>query len=124
MIGLPILLLGTFDLVNPEASTNDKEEAGAAIALFGLPSTAVGVWLLFSLRQQNQQDSKELQLEQEQLFLKLVQQHEGNLTVTTFALAAQISIEDAEQYLDTKARQLEANFEASDDGGIIYRFPV
>mgnify|MGYP001797726591 CR=1 FL=1 len=124
LIGLPVLLLGTLELLDAEAPKTDKEGATAAIAILGLPPTAVGSWLLFSLRQQKQQTSEQVELEREQLFLRLVQQHEGDLTVTTFALAAQMPIDEAKDYLDVKARQLDANFDASDEGGIVYRFPV
>lgn len=124
VIGVPILLLGTVELLNDETSQEDREGATAAIIIFGLPPTAVGSWLLFSLRQHNQNQSQKLDLERDQLFLKLLQQHEGDLTVTTFALAAQISIDEAKLYLDEKAQQLDANFEPGDEGGIIYKFPV
>lgn len=124
LIGLPIVLLCTVELLNPETPAEDREEATAAIAILGLPPTAVGAWLLFSLRNQNQHQSQQSDLEREQLFLKLLQQHEGELTVTTFALAAQISIEEAKDYLEAKATQLDANFEPGDEGGIIYKFPV
>ena len=126
MIGLPVLLLGTVELLNPDALPEDKEGATAAIAILGLPPTAIGSWLLFSLRQQNQHQSKRLDQakDRERLFLLLLQQYEGELTIPTFALAAEISIEEAKQYLDEKARQLDANFEPNDEGGIIYKFPV
>ena len=124
VIGVPILLLCTVELLNPDTPPEDREGATAAIAILGLPPTAIGAWLLFSLRQQNQHQTQQLDLEREQLFLQLVQQHEGDLTVTKFALAAQIPIEEAKQYLDEKAQQLDANFEPSDEGGIIYKFPV
>lgn len=124
VIGVPILLLGSVELLNAETSQDDREGATAAIIIFGLPPTAVGSWLLFSLRQQNQDQSQKLDLERDQLFLQLLQQHEGDLTVTKFALAAQISIEEAKLYLDQKAQQLDANFEPGDEGGIIYKFPV
>ncbi|MBS9393986.1 MAG: hypothetical protein HEQ29_12825 [Dolichospermum sp. LBC05a] len=123
VIGLAILLLGTIDLIDSNKSKDDKEGALAAIVVFGIPSTAIGTWIIWGLRQQYQQKLKQLQLEREQLFLRLLQQEEGRVTITKFALAAQISIEEAKQYLDEKAKQLNANFEPSDNEGIIYIFP-
>ena len=123
IISLSILLLGTIDLATPNSPKKDKEGALAAIVLFGLPSTAMGTWLIWSLRQQNQKQLKELDLEREQLLLQLIQQNQGKITVIGFAASAQISIEEAQQYLDEKAKQLNANFEATDEGEIIYRFP-
>ncbi|WP_353933056.1 hypothetical protein WJM97_10950 [Okeanomitos corallinicola TIOX110] len=123
VIGLAILLLGTIELIDSNKSNEDKEGALAAIVVFGIPSTAIGTWIIWGLRQQHEQKLKQFQLEREQLFLRLLQQEEGRVTITKFALAAQISIEEAKQYLDEKAKQLNANFETSDNEGIIYRFP-
>ncbi|BAZ33303.1 hypothetical protein NIES4074_58130 [Cylindrospermum sp. NIES-4074] len=121
--GLSILLLGTIDLVNPKATKEDKEGSLAAIVLFGLPPTAISTWIIWSLYQQHQQKLEQLNLEREQQFLRLLQQNGGEMTVTNFALSAQISIKDAKLYLDQKAKELGANFEVSDEKGVIYRFP-
>jgi hypothetical protein len=123
IIGISILLLGTIDLANPKATKKDKEGALAAIVLFSLPSTTIGTWLIWNLHQQHQQQIKKSNLEKEQLFLHLLQEHQGEITITQFALTAQISIEAAQLYLDQKAKQLNANFEANDDQGIVYKFP-
>ncbi|AFZ23155.1 hypothetical protein Cylst_0829 [Cylindrospermum stagnale PCC 7417] len=123
VIGLAILLLGTIDLMDSKETKEDKEGALAAMVVLGLPSTAIGAWIIWSLRQQHQQQLKQFNLEREQLFLHLLQQEEGEITITKFALSAQISIEEAKQYLDEKAKQLNANFEISDEKGVIYRFP-
>lgn len=53
-IGLAILLLGTLDLINSKKTSADKEGALAALVVFGLPSTAIGTWIIWSLRQQHQ----------------------------------------------------------------------
>jgi hypothetical protein len=123
IIGLSILLLGSIDLINPNATKKDKEGSLAAIVLFSLPSTSLGAWIVWSLRQQHLKQAKQLNLDKEQQFLRIIEQHEGEITVTKFALAAQIPIEEAKLYLDQKAKQLNAEFEASNEGGIIYRFP-
>ncbi|MEQ9621211.1 hypothetical protein [Coleofasciculus chthonoplastes] len=124
IIGISILLLGTIDLANSNASKKDREGALAAIVLFGLPSAAMGTWLFWHLRQQHQQQLKQLNLDKEQLFLHLLQQQEGKFTVTDFAISAKISLQESKEYLDQKAQQLNAGFETSDEGGIIYKFPI
>jgi predicted HTH domain antitoxin len=122
-IGLAILLLGTIQLTDSKLKSEDKEGALETIVLLGLPSTAIGIWIIWSLQQQHQQELKKLKLQKEQLFLRLLEQEEGIITITKFAVAAQISIEESKQYLEEKAKQLNANFENSDKEGIIYRFP-
>nr|ALT22108.1 hypothetical protein [Anabaena sp. XPORK13A] len=123
-IGIAILILGTVDLINPKSSKQDKDGSFAAMVLFGLPSTTLGTWIIWSLHQQNQQKINQLNLEKEQLLLNLIQQYEGEITIAKFALAAQITIEEAKLYLNEKAKQLNGNFEASNEGGIIYKFPT
>jgi predicted transcriptional regulator len=123
VIAFSILLLGTIDLVNPNATKKDKEGGLAAIVLFGLPSTAIATWLIWSLKQDSQQKLKQIETEKEQIFLKLLQETDGEITITKFALSAQISIEEAKEYLDIKAKQLDAHFEPTNEGGIIYKFP-
>jgi hypothetical protein len=122
-IGIAIFILGTVDLINPKTSQKDKDGSLAAIVLFGFPSTTLAIFIIWDLHQQHQKKIKQLNLEREQLLLNLLQQYEGEITVTKFALNAQISIEEAKIYLDVKAKQLNADFLPSDEGGIIYKFP-
>lgn len=41
-----------------------------------------------------------------------------------FAIAAQIMPAEAKQYLDKKARELNATFETNDRGGVFYYFDI
>lgn len=125
MIGLPVLLLGTAELVDPNINEDvDKDGALAAMAILGLPATGLGTWMIFNLRHHGKQKTAQLNLEQEQLFLQLLQQNGGEITIATFALEAQIPIKEAKEYLDQKAKQLDAGFDVSSEGGIIYKFPI
>jgi len=58
------------------------------------------------------------------LFLSLLQQHGGKPTITEFAITAEMPIKDAKEYLDRKAIQLNVGFDASPEGGIVYKFPI
>ncbi|MGB3136420.1 MAG: hypothetical protein WBG38_00350 [Nodosilinea sp.] len=124
LIGLPITLWAIVDVANPSTNAEQRAGAGAALAFFGLPPTALGAWLVWDLRQHQQQSSEALAQQQEQLFLKLLQTYGGSLTVIQFATEAQVSLEDAKDFLDQKAKFLNASFDVSDAGGIVYRFPV
>ena len=123
IIGVSITSLVSIDFLNPNSTQEDKEGALAAVFLFGVPSTAIGSWLLWSLKQDDKQRINQLEQQKEQIFLNLSQETEGKITITQFALTAQISIEEAKEYLDIKAKQLDANFEVSNEGGIVYKFP-
>jgi len=124
LIGIPMGLAFSIDLINPNVSQKDKENSITALFLFAIPSTGVGSWFVWSLYQEKQRKKQEIERQREQLFLQLLEEKQGNITITSFALVAQISIEEAKEYLDIKAQQLQANFESTNEGGIIYKFPL
>jgi hypothetical protein len=92
--------------------------------LIGLPPTAVGGWLIWNLRQQHQRSLEDLADQQEQRFLQILQDQKGDLTMLQFATANQMSLEEAKTYLDEKAKLLDASFDVSETGAVVYRFPV
>ena len=124
LFGLWITLLATTRLVGSDENFEDRAEAGAALVLFGLAPTALGTWLAWNLRYNRQQLSQSQALQQEQLFLQLIQRQAGDLTIVQFAAAAQMPLEQAKAFLDQKAQVLNASFEVKDTGAIVYRFPL
>ncbi|MBD2667043.1 hypothetical protein B6N60_00057 [Richelia sinica FACHB-800] len=122
-IGLGVLMLGTNDLIDQKKTDEDKEGALAAIVILGLPSTAIGTWIIWSLQRQYQKELQQIYLNKEQMFLQLLEQEQGRITITKFALYAQIPIEESKQFLEEKAKQLNANYETNEQAGIIYIFP-
>lgn len=128
LIGVPIVLLGTVEALNPKTVTSEREGAIAAVVLFGLPPTALGTWLVWNLQHQHHQKLKQKQQEIDQLlekwFLWLLKETDGRITVLRFASEAEIPIDEAQAFLDAKARQLNASFDTTDEGGIIYQFTV
>jgi len=123
-IGLPLVLYCAAELASDTATPEDKEGATVVLLMLGLPATGLGTWFVLDLRHKSQQQHEQFDLAREQLFLSLLQQHDGRLTITEFAIAAEISIEEAKEYLDLKATQLNAGFEVSNDSGIIYKFLI
>jgi hypothetical protein len=124
LFGLSISLLATAQIADADDDLEDLAETGAALVLFGLAPTALGGWLAWNLRYSNRQTSQSLSLQQEQMFLQLLQNQAGDLTIIQFAAAAQLPIEQAKVFLDQKAQLLNATFEVKDTGAIVYRFPL
>ncbi|MBD2107199.1 hypothetical protein [Nodosilinea sp. FACHB-13] len=124
LFGLSITLLATTQLVSPDDDWEDRAETGLALVMFGVAPTALGSWLAWNLRHSNQQTSQSLSLQQEQMFLQLLQNQEGDLTIIQFAAAAQMPVEQAKAFLDQKAQVLNASFDVKDTGAIVYRFPL
>ncbi len=126
LFGLSISLLAAVYAIgsDDDFELEDSAEAGVALVVFGLAPTALGGWLAWNLRHSNQQTSQSLSLQQEQMFLQLLQTQAGDLTIIQFAAAAQLPIEQAKAFLDQKAQLLNATFEVKDTGAIVYRFPL
>lgn len=124
LIGVPVTLLTLVEIINPQTSPEDRSEAAAALMFLGLPPTALGGWLGLNLRQRHQKTLEQHQLEQEQLFLSLLQGNEGEVTVVQFASQTRLSLEEAKTYLDQKAVQLNGSFDVTETGAIVYRFPL
>ncbi|PSN09970.1 hypothetical protein C7271_26860 [filamentous cyanobacterium CCP5] len=126
LFGLSISLLAAVYAVGSgeDFELEDSAEAGVALVLFGLAPTALGGWLAWNLRHGDRQSSQSLSLQQEQMFLQLLQNQAGDLTIIQFAAAAQLPIEQAKAFLDQKAQLLNATFEVKDTGAIVYRFPL
>ncbi|WP_138499807.1 hypothetical protein [Nostoc sp. PA-18-2419] len=126
LFGIPFSAVMLLDILNPKTTSKDKQDAVAALTIFTIPSTLIGGWLSWSLVQQNKKE-KALLIESEQrrlqvVFLELVESNSGTITVLQMAKNAEISTQKAQEYLDGKAKELNANFEVSENGNILYQF--
>ncbi|OCR02838.1 hypothetical protein BCD67_15555 [Oscillatoriales cyanobacterium USR001] len=71
-------------------------------------------------RYQRQQQQKIGNLDE--VFYRLIKQNQGRVTALDLAINAKSSGEKVRQYLDTKAKEFGADFEVTEQGGIIYCF--
>lgn len=127
-IGVPIVLMGAVEGFNSDTSPEDREGALAALFLFGVPATGLGGWLVHGLYQQDQQQKQALKdAERDRLqstFFALLEADNGYITVLRFAIETQLSGEEAKQFLDQKALEFDATFEADEKGGVSYHFQL
>jgi len=124
LIGLPVTVLTTLEILDSETPASAKSDFAAALVVIGLPPTALAGWLMAGLRHQHQQKLQQAAREQEQIFLTLLQESNGKLTTVQLATRAHISLEDAKAYLDEKALLLNGDFDTTDTGAIVYKFPL
>jgi hypothetical protein len=75
-------------------------------------------WAWKNHSQKNEARSVELNA----VFYKLIQEHQGRLTVLDFAMEADIPGDEAQEYLDTRAREFSAQYEITENGGMVYCF--
>ena len=83
----------------------------------------VGLWGWRIWRQRLAQQKSHQQCLQD-TFYRLIQLHQGRLTVFEFAMQTNLSGAEARDYLNARAKEFEANFETSDRGDVLYVFPI
>ena len=66
--------------------------------------------------------SKEHQDEMISILYKLIQQHQGRVSILDFAMTAKISSSEARNFLDERAKEFFADFEPTDSGDVLYVF--
>ncbi|MEH2131169.1 MAG: hypothetical protein V7K86_11135 [Nostoc sp.] len=128
LFGIPFSAVMILEILNPKTPAQEKQNDVAALTILTIPSTILGGWLSWSLVQQNRKQQA-LLVESEQkriqlVFLELIEQNTGRITVLQLAKNAEISTQLAKQYLDEKAKELNADFEVNDDGNVLYRFSL
>ena len=128
LFGIPLSVAMILEIMNPKTTPKDKEGAVAALTILTVPSTALGGWLSWSLVQQKRKEQALLVASEQKrlslVFLELMENNAGSITVLQMAKDAEISIQDAKQYLDAKAKELNAEFEVNKEGNILYRFTL
>lgn len=114
-----------YELLDAIYQKNNEAVGGL---VFGFPTSILGGWLALSLYNQKRQQKKALnQKVNEQLqstFYRMVLENEGRITVLKFAMHSQLPAANAKEYLDQKAKEFNADFTVSEDGGISYYFDV
>lgn len=58
------------------------------------------------------------------VFFNLIQKNQGSITVMDLAIAANISGTDAKKYLNQFAVEFDATFDNTEQGHIVYLFPI
>ncbi|MGD1942834.1 MAG: hypothetical protein ACFB0G_16120 [Leptolyngbyaceae cyanobacterium] len=107
--------------LNQNPNLTDRREIMTAGLLIGLPTTALGGWLIWHDRQQRQrQQAQQLRA----VFFDLVKAGRGQITPLRLAMAAQIAGDVAKAYLNDRSVEYDATFQVDDDGTIIYCFPT
>ena len=128
LFGIPFSTVMIWEIINPKTAEIDKQNAVAALTILTIPSTIMGGWLSWSLVQQKKREQT-LLIESEQkriefVFLELIENNSGKITVLQLARNAQISTQSAKEYLDEKAKELSADFEVNENGNVSYSFSL
>lgn len=126
-LGFVFLLSSTNIVFQKNPTEEDKSDAWEAFVI-GIASTSFGGWLIWDARekdrQQLEQAKKDFLLELDSIFLEQIQASQGNISYISFAIAAKISLEESQQYLDRKSVQLNSILNIDDDGATSYHFSL
>lgn len=117
-------------LVTPFESMplGEKLEKIASDMVFGSIFAGAGGALVWSSQaKQRQAKAAALKAEQERLrdvLYPLIKETNGRFSLVQFAIAADIPAEEAKAYLASQATAFSANFDVSEQGTVVYQFPV
>lgn len=94
--------------------------------VFGIPTMTLGGWLALSVYRQGKKDKKALQHQTDErlqtIFYRTIQENNGRVTLLGFAMQSQLPAQEAREFLDSKAKEFNANFRISEEGAISYHF--
>jgi hypothetical protein len=135
LLAYPLIFFGIVFLAAALSAPFDgqtkKDELSSTVLGCLLLSAATGsggVALLRSTRsEQNKMKAQALETEQERLrsvLYKLIEEHKGEFTLVQFAIAADIPPKVAQDFLNQQAMAFNASFDVSEQGSIVYQFPV
>jgi hypothetical protein len=89
--------------------------------MFWTIATTAGMAWAYKLYQQ-QQKNKLAHLDS--VFYRLIKENQGRVTALDLAMNAKLPGEKVQEYLDERAKEFAADFEVTEQGGILYYFQV
>ncbi|MGL5061665.1 MAG: hypothetical protein ACRC62_16975 [Microcoleus sp.] len=89
--------------------------------MFWTIAATAGLGWAYKLYQQ-QQKNKLARLDE--VFYRLIQENQGRVTALDLAMNAKLPGEKTQQYLDDRAKEFAADFEVTEQGGILYYFQI
>ncbi len=120
-LGFILLAAGIYAPFDFSVSQKERESELVACLAFGLPLTAGGGWIVWNLRRRHQREADKFL---GSIFFRLMKEGDGRLTLSRFAMEAQLTGEVAKQYLDEQAKRLDAHFDVDERGGVYYDFNI
>lgn len=116
--GFLCLMIAAVEILDPQVDEDKTSTIAGGLAL-GVPPTVFGGWLIWGLVQQHQREQRE---RLQTAFFRLLRSDQGRINLLNFVMATNSETEVARQFLDAKAREFNATFDISEDGGVLYHF--
>ncbi|HEY9880289.1 MAG TPA: hypothetical protein V6D29_17670 [Leptolyngbyaceae cyanobacterium] len=120
VLGVLLLIVPALQFLNPMDKLPGRLNVWGWGALgIGVVSASFGTWLGVDALVAGRQAKRD---RIQSAFFNLIEASNGEITVLQFARAANLSGEQAQKYLDTRAKEFGADFQVGPEGGIYYRF--
>ncbi len=111
-----------------EKLTQHDKDAALGLLIFGLPPAAAGGWIVRGLyRKSRMEKALREQAERDRLnsmFFQLLEENQGQITVMRLAMHSHLSAEEAQIFLDEKAKEFNATFDVTERGDVFYNFNI
>lgn len=122
-IGLFFLLAIATELVSPDASSDSKLGVTVGGLTLGLPALGIGSWLLWNEYHQYRRKVEHHSRRIHSIFFHLIVQNRGQVKASEFAKYTRLSEQEAKNFIENKALELNAAVETKPDGETVYHFP-
>lgn len=124
MVGIPSTLFALVLLLTPPEDDDQRLAGWVVFSLLGVPPLMVVAGSMVGLHWMHQATLLAATREVEQIFVKLAHESQGDLTVIEFAAHSGLGLDEAKHYLDEQVLKLNGSTQVTNEGGIIYHFPV
>ncbi|MGB3191026.1 MAG: hypothetical protein WBB43_16580 [Limnoraphis sp.] len=122
-VGLFFGLAIATELVNPDASSDSKLSTTIGGLTLGLPALSVGSWLLWNGYHQFRQKIEHHSRRINSIFFHLLSQNYGKIKVSDLVKYTRLSQQEAQDFIESKALELNATLERRPDRETVYHFP-
>ncbi|MGB2925658.1 MAG: serine/threonine-protein kinase [Limnothrix sp.] len=123
IMGLPISCYAIFEINNPNVIQEERDGAMAALVIFGLPLTASGSWMLWSLRSRVRKEKFDSEWVR-QSFYNVIDETAGEVSVLKFAQTSKLPGKEAQRYLEARAKEFDGDVRRSPEGETTYHFKL
>ena len=115
------LVMALYVALNPKTEPTSRREVILSSVMLGPPAFAGGLWLVWRMQRQAQQQVRD---RLQAVFFELLRQGQGYVSVLPFSMQTELSADEAKAYLDQRAKEFQADFHVSESGKVFYYFDV
>lgn len=113
--------------VTPKAKEDATNTVIGGVAL-GFPPAGLGIWLVWEMYRKSQKEKEGMEEAKSDklrgIFFRLIEENQGDISILRFVRETNLTVEEAQEYLDRQALALNGTFDVTEDGNIFYHFSL